>query len=463
MKRKNKSFKVLSPTGILGYGFPMDSFERGMKKSPDLIAVDAGSTDPGPYYLGKGVSFTDRSAVKRDLEVLLTAGLKHRVPVIVGTAGGAGARPHILWCRTIIEELAMENNLSFRLDLIYADVEKSKVLSALKNGKVKALKFAPELTDKVIRESVNIVAQMGMEPIMEALRQRVKDNSEVTPAVILCGRAYDPAVFAALPVIRGFDPGLALHMGKILECAAIAAEPGSGADCVVGTLYENSFILESLNPARRFTVKSTAAHTLYEKSDPYFLHGPGGRLNLTRCHFNQVSPGEVEVRGSRWEPSEPYYVKLEAVRSAGFRTICIAGIRDPVMIQNIETIIQELKSIIQDRMRIQEIESRLFFHLYGINGVMGAREPAQFIPPHEVGLLIEAIGSTQAEADTLCSLTRSTLLHYGYAGRISTAGNLAFPFSPSDVKTGEVFEFSIYHLMEIDNQDMFKIETVDVK
>ena len=47
-----KPFKILSPTAILGYGFPAESFERGMAQHPDLIAVDAGSSDPGPYYLG---------------------------------------------------------------------------------------------------------------------------------------------------------------------------------------------------------------------------------------------------------------------------------------------------------------------------------------------------------------------------------------------------------------------------
>ena len=36
--------KVLSPTAILGYGFPMSSFNEGMKRNPDVIAVDAGST-----------------------------------------------------------------------------------------------------------------------------------------------------------------------------------------------------------------------------------------------------------------------------------------------------------------------------------------------------------------------------------------------------------------------------------
>ncbi len=43
-----EEFRILSTTAILGYGFPMASFEEGMKRKPHLIAVDAGSTDPGP-------------------------------------------------------------------------------------------------------------------------------------------------------------------------------------------------------------------------------------------------------------------------------------------------------------------------------------------------------------------------------------------------------------------------------
>ena len=69
-----KPFKVLSPTAILGYGFPEASFMKGMEKKPDLIAVDAGSTDPGPYYLGAGKAFTNREAVKRDLTYMLVHG-----------------------------------------------------------------------------------------------------------------------------------------------------------------------------------------------------------------------------------------------------------------------------------------------------------------------------------------------------------------------------------------------------
>ena len=50
-----KELKILSPCGILGYGFPEESFNNGVKQNPDLIAVDAGSTDAGPHKLGAGV------------------------------------------------------------------------------------------------------------------------------------------------------------------------------------------------------------------------------------------------------------------------------------------------------------------------------------------------------------------------------------------------------------------------
>ena len=94
--------RILSPTAILGYGFPEASFAAGLALNPDVIAVDAGSTDPGPYYLGAGVSFTNRPAVKRDLRLILGAGRERGIPVLIGSAGGAGARPHLDWCVDII-------------------------------------------------------------------------------------------------------------------------------------------------------------------------------------------------------------------------------------------------------------------------------------------------------------------------------------------------------------------------
>ena len=50
------SVKILSPCGILGYGFPKESFVKGIGMQPDAIVVDAGSTDAGPHKLGAGVA-----------------------------------------------------------------------------------------------------------------------------------------------------------------------------------------------------------------------------------------------------------------------------------------------------------------------------------------------------------------------------------------------------------------------
>jgi hypothetical protein len=309
----------------------------------------------------------------------------------------------------------------------------------------------PELTEGAIEESTNIVAQIGSEPLVKALVAGAQ--------VVLAGRCYDPANFAALPILKGFDEGLALHMGKILECGAIAAAPGSGADCAFATLYDDRFVLEALSSKRKFTRESAAAHTLYEKSDPYRLPGPGGLIDLTGCSFADAGDGRVEVRGSRHERAKNYRVKLEGARRIGYRSISIAGTRDPVMVSGIGAILEAVRGQV-DAMTAGRFRGTRYFHVYGRDGVMGPTEPVRETRSHELGILIEAVSPTQEEADSLVSLTRSTLLHYGYPGRISTAGNLAFPFSPSDIAAGEVYEFSIYHLMEIDDPADFPMEMV---
>ena len=45
---------------------------------------------------------------------------------------------------------------------------------------------------------------------------------------------------------------------------------------------------------------------------------------------------------------------------------------------------------------------------------------------------------------------------------LSTAGNLAFPFSPSDIPMGEAYEFSVYHLMRTDPRALFPLTVCEV-
>jgi len=437
-------YKILSPTGILGYGFPIESFEEGLAQCPDLIACDAGSTDPGPYYLGSGKSFTTITAVKRDMSLMLKAACRLGIPLVIGSAGGSGADIHLSREIGILREIAKENALSFRLATISAEFEKDLLIKEYRCGRISPLGAAPEITEKDIEDSTCIVAQMGVEPIIAAMDEGAQ--------VILAGRCYDPASFAASAIRLGYSKALSIHLGKLLECATIAAVPGSGSDCMMGYLSEDSFSIEPLNPARRCTTTSVAAHTLYEKSNPYLLPGPGGILDLSHCEFIQETDRRVKVKGSLYHKADKNTVKLEGAKQVGYRTICVCGNRDPIFISQVDTILSDLRKRVDENLKDCDSNNyNLDFIIYGRNGVMGDLEPEPIIHSHEIGLVIDVVADTQEYANTVCSVARSTLLHQGYPGRLSTGGNLAFPYSPSDISVGAVYNFSLYHLLETED------------
>ncbi len=448
--------RILSPLGMLGYGFPAESFQAGLARRPHVIGADAGSTDGGPHKLGAGVGIVSRAATKKDLGVMLRGGLEVEAPVIVGSAGGSGAAVHLAWTRAILEELIREGGDRRRVAYIHAELDKEFLKDELAAGRIEPLRGVPPLTDKAIDSATRIVAQMGAEPIIRAL--------EAGAHVVVAGRAYDPACFAAYPLWKGFPAGPAWHLGKILECGALCAEPGAPGDAMFGRLRGDGFVVEPLNPARRCTEVSVAAHTLYEKSHPYLLPGPGGTTDLSACTFRQVNDRAVEVRGSRFLPSPAYTVKLEGAELAGYRTIVVAGIRDPVMVAELGSTEQAVVEITRTYFDwIPPDEYQILFHHYGINGVMGASEPLLGVRvPHEVGLVLEVAAPTQEMADAVCAFARATLLHYGYPGRQATAGNLAFPFAPSDVPLGPVYRFNVYHLLQVDDPNaLFPLEMVE--
>ena len=440
-----KDFKILSPCGILGYGFPKESFVNGLNEKPDAIVVDAGSTDAGPHKLGANTAIVSRQACKKDLVQIICAGNDLKIPVVIGSAGGSGGRAHVNWTLDIINEIIAEHNLySLKQAIVWADISKDIIRKNMELNKVIPLgKSVPELTLKVLEETTGVVAQMGIEPILEALRNGAQ--------LIICGRAYDPSPFAAVGAFNGFDEGLAYHMGKVLECGALCCEPGTAKDCMMGVLYGNCFEVYSLNPNRRCTKVSVAAHTFYEKDHPYILHGPGIVLNLENCEFTEIDQYRVRVRGSRLEKKQIYQVKLEGARKVGYRTFALAGVRDPILIEKIEEVEKLVESSVVEQFKeIPHSHYKINFYNYGINGVMGMLEPSSF-KGHELGVLFEVVAKSQCEATMILSSVRSTFMHYGYEGRKSTAGNLAFPFAPSDVEFGAVYEFSVYHLMETEN------------
>lgn len=71
--------RILSPTAILGYGFPESSSDKGLSRNPHVNAVDAGSSDPVPTLSPWSRPFTGRTAVKS----VSRAGVTRGIPVII--------------------------------------------------------------------------------------------------------------------------------------------------------------------------------------------------------------------------------------------------------------------------------------------------------------------------------------------------------------------------------------------
>src|SRR5215470_11172844 len=150
---------VLAPEGMLGYGIPVRSMQEGLARDPDVLAVDAGSTDPGPYYLGAGVPYTSRRAVKRDLAMMLDAARARRIPVLIGSAGGGGGRPHVEWLVDVYREICRENGYRFRTATIQAEIDKGWLKDKVARGQVTPLDLPDALTAEAVDAAERIVAQ----------------------------------------------------------------------------------------------------------------------------------------------------------------------------------------------------------------------------------------------------------------------------------------------------------------
>ena len=130
--RSNEELRLVAVNGCLGYGFDADSLAAGVEAGPDVIGADAGSTDPGPYYLGSGQSLVRPAQIRRDLGLALTKARAAKVPLIVGSAGMGGGEPNLQIFKRILLEIARDEGLHFKLATIHSEIDKERVLSALR-------------------------------------------------------------------------------------------------------------------------------------------------------------------------------------------------------------------------------------------------------------------------------------------------------------------------------------------
>ncbi|MGE5522628.1 MAG: acyclic terpene utilization AtuA family protein [Rhodospirillaceae bacterium] len=444
--------RMLSASGLLGYGFPEKSLKRGLERGLDMVGVDGGSSDPGPHYLGSGKCVNSRMAMKRDMALLLRAAIAHRIPMIIGTCGGAGGEPHLKACVELVHEIAREDASHFKLAVIHSEQDKDWLKDRLTAGKITPLGSAPPLTSEVIDRSERIVGMMGPEPYLAAL--------EAGAQVILAGRSTDPAPWAALAMHHGMPPGPSWYAGKMLECGTGAAVP-KGHDCQLAFVTKDHVDVEPASEERRCTPLSVAIQALHENASPIVHTEPGGKLDTTDCRIEAISDRAVRISGMQWRP-QPYTVKLEGAERVGYSAMTIAGTRDPLLIARIDTFLETVREQVAFKtsgFNVRADDYQLVFRLYGRDGVMGQWEPERDRSAHELGIVVEAIAATQEIASAVNAIARVTLLHTDFPGRLCKEGNMAFPFSPSDIERGPIYQFTLRHVVRPDDPlQMFPIE-----
>ncbi len=392
------TYKILSVCGALGYGYDENSLNEAMKHKLDIIGSDAGSMDAGPYYLGTGDTFFERPALKKDFSLMLAAALKQNCPLVLGSCGMAGDTAHLETMLEIAKECFEEQNVKdVKVAVIPGHIDNELLMPVI--NQLTPLGQMPELTKEIVKNS-KIVGQMGIAPFITALEEGAQ--------VIFGGRSCDVAIFAADATRRGIDPGIAFHAGHILECGAVACDPGSASDCLVAEFPDKkSVVFTPPNKNRRATVQSVAAHSLYEESHPSLQFYPEGALTLEHSQYFQVSPQSAGTKDSYFVNNPGLSIKLEGSEYIGKNIISLLFCKA-----------ESLKDIPEE------------YIIYGRNGVQ-----ASFLLPNEneLGFLIKVTAKNLADAKALSSLVRGYMLHFGYPGRRSTAGNIAFPLSPNEI------------------------------
>ncbi len=447
--------RILSATGMLGSGFREETLQRAMALRPDFIGADSGSTDPGPYYLGSGETHFSDAAYKRDLRLMLIAGRAAKIPVIVGSACTAGNDAQLERLVGIARDIAREEKLNFKLAAIHSEQKKDYLKQKLREGRIKPLANAPHVDEGVIDRSAHIVGMCGVEPFVAALESGAE--------VIIAGRSSDTSIFSALPVQRGFNPATVWHAAKILECGAACVVQRKYPDCMFATLTNESFVVEPPNPEYRCDPVSVASHNLYENSTPYELVEPSGVLNTFAARYEAVSDRAVRVSGSTFKPAQRYTIKLEGAELAGYQSLIIGSVRDPIILRQLDSWLDGLMRAANDQIAAvfgKDMVSSYKFdvRVLGRNATMGRLESKTAIG-HEVGLLFQVTAATQALATALMKSVGHIAVHYPVPEWTGLITSIAYPYSPAEIERGPSYRFNMNHVVEpASPHEMFDID-----
>lgn len=453
-----RKMTTLSATGALGHEpIHPESFLEGIKRPLDFIGADGGSGDSAPYFLGADEPMNPEEWEEHDLELLLCAARERKIPLIVGSAGGAGTNRGVDAYTDILRTVARRHKLEpFLVAKIYAEVPLDYLRERVRNEEIQPLGATEPLSQEILDQTDRVVAMMGVEPYFAAFDQGAD--------VVIAGRSCDDAIYASLPLRNGFPKAYSFHLGKTLECASLVGTPSMAKETIVGTITDDYIELEPMHPAQRCTPESVAGHSLYERVHPYTQAYPGGVLDTHVSSYEQVSERATRVSGSRFIPDATYRVKLEGAGLVGYRALTIGAVRDPFAIRSLDWVLESIRERTREQFgQLEEgTDYQLLFHQYGKNGVMRELEPMRESQAHEICIVTEVVAKTQEIADLVARYTLYRLLFPTFSGQKATAGGIAM--LRDEVLQGQpAYRWTVDHLLPVqDPMELFRVEIEEI-
>ena len=448
--------RVLVPSGVLGLGFDPEALQAGLSRDPDIISIDGGSTDSGPYYLGTGSSKYSLSSTLAEWSQLVESATSRGVPLVLGSAGTCGTDRMVDWMVELTGDIANRLGKRIRIATIKSSQDIETTCLAFENGRLAALSHAPDISADDICRCSNIVALAGAEQVQAAL--------ETDADIVIAGRATDTAGIAALPLRNGDHPGGAWHGAKIGECGALCStNPLSGV--IEIEFDQHGCSVEPLAAGAQCTPHSVCAHMLYENADPHEMVEPGGVLDARDATYIAETPARVRIEGSRWVASDSYTVKLEGAGLAGYQAMILVMLRDRRYVGNAGRWVAGLREFLEGEIDRRTGMGRdayhLEFRLIGVDAALGSLETGTALP-NEVGVMFIVTADSQSSATEIAKLANPFMLHFP----LSETGELptfAFPYSPAETERGPVFEFLLNHALALDDpMDAFRLEVLEV-
>jgi hypothetical protein len=443
-----QNLRVMISTGHLGTApSSPESYYRGLETNPDYVVADGGSSDPGPVYLGEDINLGQFA--REEMELFVPSTRKKKIPLIIGSAGDSGSNRGVDEFVGMVKEIAREQRLpKFSVGYFYSEVPKALVKSKL--GKSVGLGGFPALTAEEVEKATRIVAVAGAHPYMKLL--------DMGADVIIGGRSGDIAWTAAPCIRAGFPEGLAYHMGKMIECASLVAEPFMGKETVIGEITKDDIRITPYHPDQRCTIASVAGHSMYERETPYFEHALGGTLDMRECRYEQADARSVRITGAKWLPANELRVKLEGAKKIGERYMGFVGVRDPHVVKNIDKAIEWSKTAVARR--FPDTKYELYFHVFGRDAILKELEPVKAQPAHELGLVVEGVAATDALAEKITDFATRMFFLSRIPGVKGTAGTAAT--TKKTMKSSPGYMWNVNHTIPIDDpMELFPVHMTE--